>query len=112
MKNITINGVVFQPTSNNKGNSYKMRKRGILFYNEKAEPFLYLCANSESSPFFVSCSINNNKIYYMNSTSSLDDKKLGFDKMAYSARINLAREIWENSKWDKDRKSTRLNSSH
>lgn len=78
---------------------YKMRNNGILFFNLQQKPFLFLCRNDPSSPFFVSCSqveINGKKqIRYMQSTCSLDEKTIGIDALGYMQTIDLCKSIKE-----------------
>jgi hypothetical protein len=78
---------------------YKIRKRGILFLNLQKQPFLYLCQNVVSSPFFVSCSevvIDGKKrIRYMHSTCSVDEQKVGIDALSHMQQHDLCKSIQE-----------------
>lgn len=78
---------------------YKIRKHGILFLNLQYKPFLYLCRNNPSTPFFVSCSEIEDKgkmkIRYMHSTSSIDEKIIGLDSLSYMQQHDLCRSIHE-----------------
>lgn len=77
---------------NGKQFDYKKHKKGVLLFNN-AEPFAFVVNNKHNEQFIVSVSSSNGAIRYMFSTSSLDDKLLGLDKISYSAGIELAKSI-------------------
>lgn len=78
---------------------YKIKKNGILFLNLEQKPFLFLCKNTPSSPFFVSCSeVENNgkmQIRYMQSTCSIDEKKIGIEDLGHMKTHELCLSIQE-----------------
>lgn len=80
---------------------YKTLKNGIRFMDKEGNPFLFLCRNNPSHPFFVSCSsiesAGKQKIRYLFSTTSIDEKKLGFDSVSYRQLIDLCLNIKEES---------------
>lgn len=76
---------------------YRVGKRGIKFSRPNGEPWVYLCANSPSSCFFVSCrKQTDGRMFYMHSTSTRDAQALGIDsaQIGYAKLTDLANSIW------------------
>jgi hypothetical protein len=96
---IKIIDTEFAPyTKNSEGLTYKKRKNGVLFLNNKI-PLFFLVANPGQSKFFVSCFVDGKgRTNYAFALSSTDEKKLGFDKIKYSERCELAEKIWDSLK--------------
>jgi hypothetical protein len=79
--------------------TYKVKDKGILFYDIKGEPFVYLSANNEYSPFFVTCWKENGRIHYLLSGCiSKTEELLGINKMGHIEGREFALEIWRENK--------------
>ena len=69
---------------------YKRSSRGITFYDPAGEPFGFLVTNRHGERFFVTCSLNAGKIYYMHSTCSITERRLGISDMGLIDQRDLA----------------------
>ena len=108
-KTLNVNGRVFVANDSAmidslfKGGStafgyFKKYKRGIELRDIQGEPFAYLCAQSEISPFWVSASkTSKGKTRYSYGFSELDASKLGLDVMEFSEIMENAKTVWEDS---------------
>ena len=77
---------------------FKQYKRGIEFRDMQGEPFAFLCANSESSPFWVSAyKTSAGKTRYNYGFSSMDAARLGLDVMQPAAAREKAKQVWEDA---------------
>jgi len=104
---ISINGVKFAPSSsalveslfNPEGTAsgiYKIKRNGVLFCKPDGDPFAFLVANRSSHCYFVSCAKQEDgRIFYLYSTCSLDEKRLGIESLSYGEKDRLAESIWE-----------------
>lgn len=93
---LEINGKRFAPKGADVAGvygHYESRRNGVLLSDVKNEPFVFIVGNRWQEYFFVSCSIHEGRLWYMHSTSTLDDTRLGFDKMGYGAKIELAEQF-------------------
>jgi hypothetical protein len=109
MKTITINDNIFTPKNKmvetlfkpiqgkTASGFYKIKNDGILFFRPSGEHWFFLVANRHDERFFVTCGENNGKPFFMHSLCCTEEKQLGFDKIKYSDREKLAREIWKNN---------------
>ena len=91
---------LFQPGGTASGH-FKVRKKGIAFYDLKGKICLFL-ASHDYAPFFVSaCEIETSKGLkerFMFSTSSFDDGRLGLDKMRLLELNEFAQNTWNENK--------------
>lgn len=75
---------------------YSVKKgRGITFFDLAGTPFAFLVAHRPGERFFVTCSMTCEGLRYMHSTSSIDEVKLGIDKLGYGDTNRLAQCIIE-----------------
>jgi len=75
---------------------FKQYKRGIEFRDMQGEPFAFLCANSASSPFWVSATKTSaGKTRYNYGFSEVDAARLGLDVMQPAAARENAKQVWE-----------------
>lgn len=72
---------------------YKQVKSGVKLLDHNKNIFAFIVNNRYNEQFFVSAHVLNGKTYYMNSTTSVDDKILGLDILGYSAKTELAKNI-------------------
>lgn len=72
---------------------YRKVRGGVKLMDHQKNIFVFIVNNKYNEQFFVSASALNGKTYYMNSTSSIDDKILGLDELSYSQRNELAKTI-------------------
>ena len=105
MKNIHFpSGLYFTPKSkltsslfNPKGTAagfYQKWKNGVLFSRPNGTPWFWLCANSPTNPFYVSCSTDTKgRTRYMFAMSSLDEKDLALE--SHSLSRNHADTTWQ-----------------
>ncbi len=80
--------------------TYKIRKRGVLFLNLQGEPFAYLCANEEYTPFFVTCSKQEDgRIRYMlGGLCTPDETYLGLAGKGFRECREIALAAWQAAK--------------
>ena len=100
---ITFNGNKFAKTESEFTNSlfesggtclgyYRKVKGGIKLLDHNKELFAFIVSRGHES-FIVSATQKKGKrAVYMFSTSSIDDKKLGLDKLAYSEVISACKD--------------------
>ena len=69
---------------------YKRSSRGITFYDPAGEPFGFLVTNPHGERFFVTCSDKDGKIFYMFSTCSITERRLGIEEMGLRDQRDLA----------------------
>lgn len=79
--------------------TYKIRKNGILFFDLQGIARVFLCANPNSDPFFVSCSYHTSKngrrsLRYMQALCALDELWLDVRGMSYAEEVCLAKSLW------------------
>jgi hypothetical protein len=74
---------------------YTHSKRGVTFFDLTGSPFAFLVAHRPGERFFVSCGMTSEGLRYLHSTSSIDDAKLGIEKLGYADSCQLARTIIE-----------------
>lgn len=72
---------------------YKRRTGGITFYDASGEPFGFLVTNRHGERFFVTCSDKAGKIYYMFSTCTITERRLGIEGMGLRDQRELADQI-------------------
>lgn len=95
---LQINGRSFLPFSQQRGEGnitgyYQQKSNGILLFNEAREPFVFVVANARQGYFFVSCWPRGKEIWYMQSTTSSDEKRLGLDALGYADECRLAESL-------------------
>lgn len=92
--NIKINDISFAPFRNpTEGiGTYKKRKRGVIFFDQEGDPFVFLVANPGHFQFFVTAYKHGEKIYYMHALTSSAEKMLGFTGLMQER--DQARKIW------------------
>jgi hypothetical protein len=73
--------------------TYKKVKYGVRFCDAENNPFLFLVCNKDGERFFVSCSSQLGKVWYMYSTSESTEKKVGLDSLSYMEKSELAKRI-------------------
>lgn len=70
---------------------YKKLKNGIRIYDQNGEAFIFVFDNWRSDRGIVSCTKKGSGYIYMYSTTTLDEKKLGFDHgISYKTGVELA----------------------
>ena len=74
---------------------YKKTKRGIQLMNMQKELMAFIVDNGYGERFVVSARRIKNKIHYMYSTSSIEDKYLGLDKIGYRQQIEECEKIFK-----------------
>ena len=94
-KRSEVAATLFKPLNGKTASGhYSARKGGVMFFNLKGEPFVFLVANRHSEYFFVSCNRDEKgRIFYVHSTTSEAEKMLGLDGLKYSAKTELAESI-------------------
>lgn len=91
---------LFSPTNGSTASgTFKIKKRGVLFFDLKGEPFIYLCANEDYTPFFVSCfTQDDGRIRYMFALDSNHEQQLGFAGKTFGEERAIALKAWESAK--------------
>lgn len=72
---------------------YKRTSVGITFYDPAGEPFGFLVTNRHGERFFVTCSEKAGKIFYMFSTCTITERRLGIEGMGLRVQRDLADKI-------------------
>ena len=88
-----LTSTLFKPGGTAAG-YYQKRKKGILFCRPNGAPWFYLCANSPTNPFYVSCSTDpKGRTRYMFAMTTTDERDL--DLSSYSLSGRHATTTWE-----------------
>lgn len=97
MNTIRIADKAFTKQARNKckANTYKARKRGIMFFDEQGEPFAFLVANRHGERFFVSCFNTCEGVRYMYALTSAATEKMGLAELSYREEKETAYKVWE-----------------
>lgn len=78
--------------------TYKVKPKGIMFFDLKGEPQAFLVANQYGERFFVDCwraeVKGKRRLTYLYSTTQSTQKFLGIEGLSYTQQHELGASLW------------------
>lgn len=73
---------------------FKVRRRGVVFFDASKREFAFLVANKFNERFFVTCARRDGRLWFMHALSEGDAARLGLAGLGLGETRQLAETLW------------------